>query len=292
MCKTFMKRPDSNQGASAAGAKERGGFTLIELLVVIAIIAILAAMLLPALSKAKLKAQSIQCISNLKQLTYAWTMYAGDYTETLVPNWLGDSRAWIDGTIGNVSTTTGATNQIAIKNGLLFKYNPNPGVYLCPTATGGGDENNLNHVRLARNYSLEGRMGGATAVVAAKYGVSDTTWVYGTTAVQYQKLTDIKDPHPVDALVFVDESIQTIDDGFFAVNLADRRNEYQNSPTARHGKAGVFSFADGHAARWGWRALSTDQYLDAPWTGSPASPYTGTYGDYKKLTNSVCPTGQ
>ena len=275
-----MKRLDQSVTTQTRTAQDRPGFTLIELLVVIAIIAILASMLLPALSKSKQKAQSMQCVSNLKQMTYAWTMYAGDYNDRLVPNLTSSMYAWIDGTIGDVSTSGGSTNQIAIKNGLLFKYNPNLGIYQCPAATGGGEENNLTHVRLARNYSLEGRMGGN----------SDTSWVYGS-APEYQKLGDVKDPAPANALTFVDESIQTIDDGFFAVNLNGQQNEFQNSPTARHGKAGVFAFADGHSARWGWRVLNMDQFINAAWTGSPAAPYSGTYGDYRRLTNSVHPGG-
>ena len=152
----------SKKGLQAAKA----GFTLIELLVVIAIIAILAALLLPALSKAKLKGQSIACVSNLRQLTIDWNMYADDYNGMLVANWIWDSRAWIDGTIGDVSTAVGATNLIAIKQGLLFRYNPNVGVYLCPTAIKGPSA--APNVRVVRNYSLEGRMGGASDADAAQ----------------------------------------------------------------------------------------------------------------------------
>jgi len=112
--------------------QDKRGFTLIELLVVIAIIAILAAMLLPALARAKLKAQSITCVSNQKQVSLAWIMYAGDYSDAMVPNWLGDSRAWIDGTVGSVHELPGATNLTAIRNGLLYRYSPNDGIYRCP----------------------------------------------------------------------------------------------------------------------------------------------------------------
>lgn len=257
----------------------RGGFTLIELLVVIAIIAILASMLLPALSKARLKGQSIQCVSNLKQLTYAWTMYSGDYTEILVPNWINDSRAWIDGLNGNVDVMPSATNVALIKQGLLYRYNPSPGVYLCPTATK-GPPTVIPNQRVVRYYSLEGRMGGANATVASKYGVSDTTWVLGDKYPQYQKMTEIKLPSPSEAMTFVDESLQTLDDGYFAVNANDRVDKWQNSPTVRHGSGGVFGFADGHAERWRWFGLNTEQTRDTPYT-------PGNKRDLDRMKNAV-----
>jgi prepilin-type processing-associated H-X9-DG protein len=198
----------------------------------------------------------------------------------MVPNYLASALAWIDGTSGSVFSLPGATNVNSLKAGLLFPYNPNPGVYKCPTATKG--PSGIPNVRVVRNYSLEGRMGGAGAVEAARYGVSDTTWVLGAPYPQYKKIAEIKTPSPTEALTFLDESIETLDDGYFAVNYNAETTTWQNSPTVRHGQSGVLAFADGHAERWRWKALSVDQGLDAP--------ATSTLADLKKLQRVVLRT--
>jgi prepilin-type N-terminal cleavage/methylation domain-containing protein/prepilin-type processing-associated H-X9-DG protein len=250
-------------------ARKPWGFTLIELLVVIAIIAILAALLLPALSKAKLKGQSIACVSNLHQLDMAWIMYADDHNGLMVPNWILDARAWLDGTKGDVSTPVGATNLLAIKQGLLFQYNPNAGVYQCPAAIKG--PSTVGGIRVVRNYSLEGRMGGANDTDALRYGVPNTQWVLGSAYPQYKRMSEIQRPVPSEAMTFIDESMETVDDGYFAVNCTNHATEWQNSPTVRHGRSGVLAFADGHSERWRWRALAVDQGIYVPYASPPNS---------------------
>src|ERR1700694_2965280 len=100
----------------------RAGFTLIELLVVIAIIAILASMLLPALAKAKQKAQGIQCLSNNRQLGLAWHMYAGDNAEKLALNWGNSPSSWVNGWLDFNANNLDNTNISCLLNGLLGSY--------------------------------------------------------------------------------------------------------------------------------------------------------------------------
>lgn len=256
-------------------------FTLIELLVVIAVIAILAALLLPALSKAKSKAQSIECRNNLRQLAVCWVLYSGDHEDRLVPNWGNSTYAWITSWMRNLPS---ATNEDDIRLGKLFPYNTSLGIYRCPAATDLPatlqNDPAMQGKRIVRNFSMIGRMGGADADDARMFGANDTSFILGPQFPQYKKMSQIVRPAPCNACLFVDESINTIDDGFMAVEMSAT---WMNSPTVRHSQGGQFSFADGHAERWKWRVLKQEQ----DWWANAVGPSGDTTADLTRWQDSV-----
>jgi prepilin-type N-terminal cleavage/methylation domain-containing protein/prepilin-type processing-associated H-X9-DG protein len=219
----------------------KSGFTLIELLVVIAIIAILAAMLLPALGKAKEKAEGAGCINNQKQLVMAWIMYADDNEGRLVLNAPGSQTTairWVNGWLDwNSGIPTGAnTNRQLLTEGLLGPYTAKTlGIYKCPA-----DKIPSDIGPRVRSQSMN------TYLARMETATTFYSWAL-------KKMSDLRKPSMI--WVFVDEHPDSINDALFST--LSPVNTFNDLPASYHNGAGGFGFADGHCEIKKWQDGAT-----------------------------------
>jgi prepilin-type N-terminal cleavage/methylation domain-containing protein/prepilin-type processing-associated H-X9-DG protein len=277
-----LPSPQESCGCHSAVRPMRpAGFTLIELLVVIAIIALLAAMLLPALNKSKLKAQGIQCMNNHRQLCLAWRMYADDNRDLLVyasqnpstPQL--DQYSWCLGIMDFDSNNRGNWDILVdITRRPLWTYNRNANIYRCPADHSYVVVNGVHKPRV-RTMSMNLFVGGFDGAQ-----IGDGWWNNYWT---YLKLSQLNSPGgpPDKIFIFLDEREDCINWGNFGTDMSGYANPvnpalyefYQDLPAFYHNRAAGFSFADGHCEIHRWlddRTMPPVHIGETFWTTVPA----------------------
>ena len=227
-----VPQPATPPGCDAKeGCGLKGGFTLIELLLVIAIIAILAALLMPALAVAQAKGKRTACLNNLKQSALAFQLYSADNEGKLAPN-LPLSRAgsncWV---LGDMKVVSDSTNKTLIHQGKFFPYASQVTLYRCPA-----DPSRTGGEPRVRSYSMNGWIGSRYMEIYSQPKGFRT----------FVRDSELVTAGPAKLWVITDEHEASIDDGWFLVTM-DESRPFASFPAARHERSYGLNFADGHA---------------------------------------------